>query len=114
MTDYKAMEKARYKWLRELGAASDGFPGTKGLAAYARGYLDAIKDVADAALAVRAPEGERAVPMSYRAFSSPVVFRDYCMNKCNGNDLEAWGYAYGLWLKEVGRSLPPELHGDQQ
>lgn len=51
------------------------------------------------------PEASDTVPMSYRAFSSAEAFRSYCEAKARNGKL-AWDWAYELWLREVGRSLP--------
>ena len=55
MSDYEEMNKARAKWLKELGVRHPS-----ALAAFARGYLDALKDVANAEICTKspAPEGE--------------------------------------------------------
>lgn len=42
-SDYEVMHRCRLKWLRELGQkTSEPYPGTAGLAAYARGFFDAL------------------------------------------------------------------------
>jgi hypothetical protein len=47
-TDYEAMEKARLRYCRELGGSGVEWPGERAMAAYARGFLDALKEVANA------------------------------------------------------------------
>jgi len=42
--DYAAMSQARLKWVRELGKeTSQPCPDERALAAYARGYFDALE-----------------------------------------------------------------------